>query len=374
MQPPTDGPRASLSLEQVVGIIQDAPAVKMGFGAELVDQALNVVEDISSDVAGGSVSRSAYATLHGTCRLDLSRILDWPTALVRPYVTLSDGVVTAQFRLGAYYTNVPRTPRGISPATWDVQGFDILHAFNSPVGEAYAVDTGVGYLAAVEDILTAQGFTQYVIDQQAADKLLPSAKVWPLDERTTWLAVINDLLAAIGYQGMWSDWDGRLRIGPYQNPRDRPPEWVYDDGDTTSMLAPEGDIEQDWFMTPNRWVAVRSNAIDDVTPVEGAGVYTYTNEYVGPTSVAARNGRVVTRILTLDAADQASLVAQAQASIDADVRLPTRYYPSTFPNPLHWHFDRMLVSESTIGQNVDVVGTQWTLNFDGSMSHEWSLL
>lgn len=370
MQAPTAAPRTDLTTEQVVNLIEASTSLTIGRGAELLDMNLNVVEDISPDLLGGQVSRSSYANLHGTCQLAVTRELDWGSAIVRPYMTMTDGTTTARFNLGAYFTNVPKRDLEETPPTYDVAGHDILHALSFPVGEAYAVESGSTYLAAVEAILVQQGYTQYLIDQTSADIVLPTDRVWPFEDSTKWLTVVNDLLASLGYAGIWSDWDGRLRCQPYQPPRERAPEWLYAVDSATSMLSNKRSVERDYFEAPNRWVFYRSNAVDDLPPVEGNGIYTYTNQSDGDTSVDAR-GRVITRTEGVDVADHAALVAQAELRIDADLRLKTSLSLSTAPNPLHWHFDRLVIADPGLGPSMDVLDTSWTLPLDGGdMTHE----
>jgi hypothetical protein len=374
MQQLTDPPRSSLTAAQVTGLIRDAEGIIVGKGCELLDQGLNVLEDISADFAGGSVSRAAYADLHGTCSVGISRDLAWGRAIIRPYMTISDGILTARFNLGAYYTSTPERDLSMVPVTYSIAGYDILHALRTPVGESYVVDVGVSYLAAVEAILIDQGFTAYVIDKTAAGVVLPAARVWPIDPNTYWLSIINDLLAAIGYLGIWSDWDGRLRVQPYAAPTARPSEWTYDGGVYTAMMDPARIVARDYFAAPNRWVSVRNNNIDSTAPVEGNGIYTFTNELVGDTSVDAR-GRVITKVMFLDAADQASLVSQARVTIDADMQIKKSLTVPTSPNPLHWHFDRITVTDPVVGPPVEALSTQWTLPLDGAnQTHEWTFI
>lgn len=375
MQPLTAAPRHTMSSAAVIRLLRDAPAIQVGKGLELIDRDLQVIEDISDDLVGGSISRNSYANLHATATLAVSRELAWSSALVRPYMVISDGSTSARFNLGAFYTSVPVHNLGERPVTYEVNGYDILHGLYSPTGEAYAVDAGVSYLAQVEAILQQQGYTRYLIDQTRADAVLPSPRVWPLDDQTRWLSIVNDLLAAIGYQGIWSDWDGQLRCQPYQLPRDRAPEWLYDSDQRTSMLGPQRSVERDYFEAPNRWVVVRQNDIDGPPPTEGNGVYTWQNEDQGDTSVQGRDGRIITKVVYVDAADQAALERLAEVMIDADMRIPTTLRVSTSPNPLHWHFDRLRVDEPAIGPYADVLGTSWTLPLDGSdMTHEFSVL
>lgn len=373
MQPLLAPPRAGLTEAQVLGLVRDWDGIRIGKGCELVDMALNVLDDMSPVFGGGYVERKAYATLHGSAELVFARALNWDTALVRPFITLSDGVVSARFNLGVYQTP---TPENIRMKDYAVQAHDILNVLNDLVGESYAVPAGAFPLAEVEAILVDRGVLAYVIDQTRADATLPSARTWPITDDVTWLQIINDLLGSVGYLGAWSDWDGVIRCVPYTNPRERTAEWVYDTHRGTAMMAPDGRWAADWWRAPNRWVGVRSNDVDGPPPVEGAGIYTYQNDTVGRTSVNARNGRVVTApIIRTDVATQDALVAAVHAQADRDMRVETQVTVNTFPNPLHWHFDRLAVDDPAIGPVFDVLSTSWRMPLDGGdMAHDWSAL
>jgi hypothetical protein len=374
MQPPTVPPRDTLSAEQVVALLQDAPGVTAGYGCELTDLSLVTIEDISADLAGGSVSRNSYANLHLTGQFAISRELDWGAALIRPYYTLSDGVITARFNLGAHYTSTPGRDLVETPITYDVQTYDVLSILDDPVGDAYAVAAGTTYLTAVEDILLDRGVQSYLIDQTSAAAVLPTDRVWKFDANTTWLLIVNELLASIAYAGIWSDWDGRLRVQPYLSPLQRGAEWTYSTDVATTMLSNRRSYERDFFATPNRWVFFRQNNIDDVAPVEGNGMLTYTNHNRGDTSTQAR-GRTITKVVGLDVADHASLIAAAQRTIDGDMQVPQKISVRTFPHPMHWHFDRLFIDDTKAGPPLDAMCTAWTLPLGGDdMTHEWVVI
>lgn len=377
MQPLTASPRNALTEAAVVALIRDAPATRFGFGCELIDRSLTVIADISADMQAGSVTRTSYADLHGSATLMLAAELDWGAALLRPYFTVTSTQTTARFNMGAYFASTPKTSYGYRPVVHEVEGIDVIDALRTPVGESYAVAAGVGYLSAVESVLVALGYPvgAYVIDQSAAASVLPSARTWVLDETTTWLGVVNDLLGSIGYMGVWSDWDGRLRVQRYASPTARGPEWTYDTLPATSMLSPIRTVERDMYNAPNRWVFFRSNNIEGSPPVEGNGMYTVVNNTNGPTSIEGRGGRVITRVAALDVADHAALIANGQRIVDADMRIEAKVTLSTWPNPLHWHFDRLEVRDPEMGPPSQALCTKWTLPFDGkAMTHEWSLL
>lgn len=375
MQGITDVPRSHLTTAQVTNILQGSGTLTVDQGIETIDMNLCTLLDFSSDLETCQVARNSFDVLHASCTLTTSKSdLNFENVIARPYMTLTADGVSARFNMGAFFLASPRRMYETLPPVYDVIGYDILTLLNDPVGETYSVNAGANYLDAVETILINRGYKKYSIDKAATASVLPSAKVWAIDDRTTWITVVNDLLGAIGYAGVWSDWNGQLRIAPYMTPSSRGSEWTYDSSTSTSMVLPQRLIEADFFDSPNRWVAVRSNSTDDVTPVEGNGIFTYNNVGTGRTSQVDR-GRVITKVFSIDAADQASLVASAQVTIDADMAENNHFEVSTSPNPLHWHFDRLTVNDDALGQGIQAMSTEWTLPFDGSdMTHKWSIL
>ena len=377
MQPLLDYPRQGLTEQQVIDIVQNSASVTMSAGMELVDLDLNVLEDISDDLVGGSVERNSYNTLHATGNFRINRPLDWGAALIRPYVVMTAGGVSAQFYLGVYHPSTPARSAAESPPVYDVQAYDLLLRLNDPVGDTYVMFAGDNYLAKVEEILQLRGFTQYIIDQTAWEKTATAARTWQFDDNITWLSIVNDMLGAVGYAGIWSDWLGRLRCEPYILPVARAVEWSYSDDQYTSMLGVDRTVVQDFFDTPNRWVAYKQSSLDEAAPVEGAGKFIYVNQSVGETSVDARGGRVITRVQGFDVADQGALEAKAWEMIQADMDVPTTYTVPVFPNPLHWHFDRLFVSDSSLLPYADVQCTSWTFTLPpdiDDMQQTWTIL
>lgn len=367
-------PRDAFTADQVRALIVDSPAITIGKGCEVIDPAtLLVVEDISEDLGGGTVRRGSYDTLHGTAHLLIARELNWGAGVIRPYMTVSDGVTSMRFNLGAYFIPTPRRHLGEDPITYEVDCYDILARLDDPVGSSYSVAMGTAYLAAVEDILIAQGCV-YTIDQDAAAETLPSDMSWPLGDNPTWLTVVNGLLGPIGYQGIWSDWDGVMRVQPYQIPRDRGSEMTLSASIAEAILAQDPTVNRDYDKVPNRWIGYRQNEIDGVPPVDGDGRYEVTNDSNGDTSVEGR-GRTLTRVESFDVSSQASLIAAVEAMAAADTSIAVKIDHATSPNPLHWHFDRLTVLDSRLGGAVEILGTAWELDLNGAnMAHEWTVI
>lgn len=384
MQPPTDGPRAGFTTAQVQYLVENSSSFDVDMGMELLadDLTMSVEEDISDDLFGApSVQRNSLANMHASLTMSTSRPLNWGRSIVRPYMVFTGPIsavgpiASMRFNLGAYYADTPEGVFDEEPATYDVTGYDILSVLDDPIGDAYSIDAGAVYLDQIEEILTVRGVSQYVIDREAAARVVTSPLVYAMEDNATWLGVVNDLLAAVGYAGIWSDWNGTLRCQAYRTPSERSPEWYFTSDVANTLLTQRRRIQHDFYDAPNRWVFYRSSNTDSGQPVDGAGRWEYVNETIGETSVEARGGRVKTKVVGIDAADQESLMAAGQSVIDADMSIPTTIPIETAPFPLAWHFDRFVVSDPHLGAALQVMATSWSLSLDGSdMKWEWTSL
>lgn len=382
MQTPVEGPRAGFTTAQVAYLIENTTSPGTDYGLELLNPDLTVDRDISEFVSTCTVSRSNYADLHATATFTMSQPLSWGNSIVRPYYLMTGPIsstartlTTMRFNLGAFYTDTPDEDLTELPSTFDVIGYDVLSILDDGVADSYSVDTGTDPLERVEEILLTRGVTQYQIEKDMTGKLLTSPMVWTLDDNATWLTVVNRLLAYVGYQGIWSDWNGVLRAQQYTNPSDRSPEWVMGVDVADTILTQRKRRQRDFYNAPNRWVFYRANDTETAPPVDGAGRYEFTNDTEGDTSVEARGGRTITKTVSVDVADQASLVAVAQRTINADISIPTKFIIDTAPFPLAWHFDKYTIQDPQLGATLDVLASSWRLDLGGTdMSHEWTVI
>jgi hypothetical protein len=383
VQAPNDGPRVGFTVAQVKYLIENTSSFDVTMGMELLDQGLSIIDDISEDLRAASVSRNSYANMHASLTFTIDNQLSWGNSIVRPYMEMT-GVTSAtdttlstmRFYLGAYITDTPEEDMSLNVSSFDANGYDILSLLDDSIGDGYSVDAGELYLTRVELILQSRGFTKYVIDQDQAAAALTSAKTYTVDDNVTWLTVVNDLLAAVGYAGIWSDHNGYLRAQVYRSPTGRGPEWQMSDNPAVTLLTNRRTRQRDFYDAPNHWVFYRNSTTEGEQPTNDNGLrYEYTNQTGGETSVEARGGRVITKVVGVDAVDATSLQAQAQRTIDADNLIPTTIKIETAPFPLAWHFDRIEVSDAGLGALVQVVATSWSLALDGSdMQWEWTVL
>lgn len=347
-----------------------ADRVEVTAGLELLNSSLQVVEDVTDDLVGGSVSWLAHRAPHRTCTLQLARRLGWPDALVRPYLTFTDGTTSVRAERGAFYLVTPEQPLGQSEAVYDVEGYDRLLLLDRPVGDSYAVPANAGVTAALAQAFGDAGVTGVLIDSTAADKELSQAMVWPLDaaaDPVTWLRVINDLCAAINYRAVWCDEHGRYRAGPHQPPASRPVEFVFTaDDPLITIVGPDRTVIEDHWRQPNRWVFVQQNR--DAAPAEGDGLYT-----VDLPSEGSPAGLVWPEVVAVDAADQASLEAFGDRSVAARKRLTRTVRVDVGPFP-PGHADIYQYADAAFGsQRVQAIA--WEQNLaDGMASMEWEVV
>jgi hypothetical protein len=371
----TAAPRADLS-EDAVADLLNADALTVSAGLELLDLNDRVVEDLSNVLVDGTVKRENAGTVHGSCSLTIERELAWGRDRVRPFLTLSDGERSARFNLGVYVLTTPE--QKLDPlATWAVDGFDKMNLLQGAVGDTYTVAAGANVLGAVRAAIAAAGAgANVLLDPAAAAKTLASAMVWPLVETNaaTWLGIVNDLLAAVGYRGLWVDENGTYRSEPYVEPSARPIEWRFNvDDPRTTLVAEDRSVAQDVWNVPNVWRFVRRGL--DVAPVEGAGFYTVRNNSDGLSSIASV-GREVWSVVWLDAVDQAALVTQGVSQVNTDKAVTAVVTMKTAPLPIAGHYDVATLADAKLAPApVKLQARSWELPLSGAdMSWSWEVV
>lgn len=381
MQLLTAAPRAHLTKEQVTSLLVDTP-VFISSGLEILDSNLAFVEDITDSLIGGEIERLNYRTPHSAIRLSVARELVWGKDLVRPYMILSNGQIDARWNLGVFSLTTPERKTGRSPVVYEVSGQDRVYLLGREVGDTWEAPSGAGVLAEVRRALAAAGLTGLLLDSAKESATLPRAMVWPLiptgtdgkaDQtgQTTWLHVINDLLATINYRGIWADELGFFRSEPYRHASEVAPEFNFSTTGDQTIIDAVRTLHQDIWKAPNRWVFVQQNRPTDAPePTVGDGLYIVANQSDGPTSIDAR-GLVWNRQISVDVADQASLVAVGDRKVAADRRSTTMIDARIAPFPGAGHFDVFQLEDDELG-TFKVQASQWTLSLNGADStYKW---
>lgn len=358
--------RQGLTDEQVRTLLH-ADALLVAPGMELLAADLTVIGDLSGDLLDGTVEHNLLAPIHRTCNLTLSRDLAWGVDLVRPYTVLTDTVskVSARFDLGVFTLTTPADALGETVPAYSVQGYDRLYLLDRPVGDSYT--TGTNVLTAVKQAVTDAGLSGVLLDGTASAATLPVGLSFPLvteqrgaDGRTdrsgvtTWLNVVNDLLATVGYRSLWADERGVFRSGPYVEPTARPSEFTFDADERATLVGQDRTRVQDKWRAVNRWVFVRRNLGGDPppAPTEGAGIYVVPNG----TGLLTR-AKIVPDV---DVVDQAALVAYGDRVVADDRRgVAPKLTITTGPLPVAGHADVVTYRDRALGQPVKCQAVRW---------------
>lgn len=350
----------------------ESPWLEVEPGLELLDKEHNLIADISDDLADGTVTHDSSKLIHGSAIFRIERELAWHNQRLRPYVTVRDQTGEEYtYYLGVYLPDTPARISGDSPQVFDVEAYDALTHLNTPYGKSLTVASGTSYVTQIETLLTEAGVPAYSIDQTSASLTTPSTFTWAINDRNTYLKIINDLLLGIGYLELYSDRTGTLRGIPFAFPQDKSSTWTYDTESDDTIVVEGARAESDLHEIPNKWVFVRDDP-EQPLPSEGAGIYTVTNQSDGITSVDSR-GRTITRIVNIRTAySQTELEIIGDRIVDRDQQPRTTVSLQTGPNPTHFHYEVVTLNSPEIGaSSAKYLQESWRFDLSGAdMSHE----
>lgn len=376
MQPLTAEPRDSFTADQVVAALTAADQ-HWSYGVDLLDTHLNFVDDLSPDVSACVVSRDCTRAPHGAINLTLARELRWGADRVRPYIVLDSnaaGVSGMRFNLGVYIPQTPESTVGQIPVAWQVTGQDQLALLQYNLSDSYSIAAGANVFDAIRGLISMAGLTVPVqLDSSQAAAVYPAGgRTWPLFSDGTgvggqpesgpfsYLTVINDLLTAVGYVGLWADWDGTLRSQAAAHYDLRPVEWTLLVGDLKAGVVSDRKASWDVWQSHNRWTFYMNGL--SAQPVEGISAYTRDNLDIGPSSQLQVGIRQAPP-QGLDAVDYPTLVAQGDAIADAEARGTRTLTLSTSKMPAFWHRDIVQFTDPAMpAVNWLLAGETWSLN------------
>lgn len=387
MQPILDGPRAGLSEAKVRALLQSHSTIRITYGATALDASFGVVADISNYMsAGSSVTSSTTDSVNRTCSLNIdANVTDtgWSylSGYIRPHMTITDVETgyAATFHLGVYTLTTPTRMLGSSPATLSFSGYDLNYLLRQPIGDSYEVPAGSDPVtAAIFAInIAVPGVEVFGIPSGSP---LPLPMSWPFDasQPATYQDVVNGLLASVGYEGVWVDWDGHFHIEPFTDPQMTPYEWTFDVTHDDNIVVDHRSQDIDTFDVPNWWRFVMDNL--DASPVEGESMFTYTDASASNPGSTANRRQTVKYIETVTAATFTDMMDYAQRTIASTLKPSETFTVQTQPFPLAWHRDIINFRDpalvptlpATLGGERRVVSVTWSLPLDGQTDMEWT--
>lgn len=362
--------RDGLTEDQARFLLSGDPRIVKSQGCDLLDTANQYVADLTPAMRlGGEVTHDNTVTgdqVARKCQLSLTRTLAWGRDRVRPYVVHSHGGLSARFDQGVFVLTTPQSPSGESPATYNVQGYDLTSVLGDQVGDTYVIPAGQTYLAALRQVVADSGVgAQVLLDGTAQDTPMPYTMVWALyDGGPSWLTICNDLLSPLAYRRLYGDELGNFRSGPKVPLVTAAPGWSFDvrEGAGNRLVLPGWTRDEDLWAAPNVWTFVRTNTADPPTEANGGIYRPPPNQSDGPSSIDSI-GRRRPKTVYLDAADTTSFRAQADAMVAADKAAGTQIQ---FQAHLPVAGDSDVVGFVSDGRSDKLPVASWTTNLDGS--------
>jgi hypothetical protein len=269
------------------------------------------------NVLGGTIANDFTAEIKRTAKFTIldDGSINYLSQRIRPWagIMMPDGTFM-EWPMGVFLLTSPKRSVDISgTVVRDVEAYDqTMVLIDDVVTARYYVGPNVEYTAAISELLAnTQGIIGYSIVSSTTRTV--AALEW--EPGTSKSQIINDLLAAINYEGLWFDSNGTARAAPYVSPADREAEFTYQTDDVSTIL-PDAEVDVDYYKVPNRWVLIVSNP--DQPPLRAEIV---NNDPFSPTSTINR-GRVVTRVIPdATAPNQGVLNDIAQRYRDEDGQL-----------------------------------------------------
>lgn len=359
-------PAGVYPVDQVLAELRFSRGIRhLSFRYDLLDSQ-NRYQGTLGNVLGGSVDNNALADIKRTAKFTMvdTGAVNFLRDRIQPWAVLTmPDAGTVEWPLGVFLLTTP-TRTLVAEGGYvgrEVEAYDQLLALrDDKVVDRYTVAAGVAYTAAIATMLGGA----YTLNLTPSTLTLPAAMEW--EPGTTYLRIVNDLLAAINYESASFDERGRLVCRPYQSPVNRSADYTYATDDD-SVIA--GDIDQtlDLFAVPNRWVLVVSE------PDRPALTATYTNTSpASPTSTVGRGRTIVDFRDSEDAADLVTLQAKAaRYAFEASQVFEVVEF-ETAVMPIHGNADVLELAVNGLGIGAKYSEHAWSmpLQAGGTMSHK----
>lgn len=283
---------------------------------------------------------------------------NWLKARIKPYLII-DGKESS---LGEYLISQADDCTDKKGVTfWQIKGMDLGRIpQRSRTEKRVLFQAGQRYTDIVQSILLELGISRIIAIQ--SDATLKNDRAdWEIG--TSWIKIINSLLAEINYQSLWFDTEGNARIQPHRQVDGTVIDHRYESGEL-SQIKPQVDISSDIYKAYNVFTAMVSSP-EYEEPMIAVSVNDIPTSRISTVNI----GRVQAPIEKLDdIANQEEL----QKYVD-NLRFQSMCSTETisFRTALNQHQVRDIVSIHHPQASGIYQETQWkmTLSYDGEMTH-----
>ena len=209
--------------------------------------------------------------------------VDWLTDQIRPELVI-DGT---PHPLGVYLPATVTPIEDEKTKSVHVEAFDRCWLVRDNYTEGILhISAGSLYTTVIRQLLTLAGIAVMIVTPSEA-AIAEAREDW--DIGTSYLTIINDLLAEINYNPLWFDATGAAIVEPASVPTAENVEHTLDDNNVESLLLPEIRRTTDIYQAPNVFICVVSNADKNAAMVATA----VNDNPQSPLSVTRRGRRIV---------------------------------------------------------------------------------
>lgn len=313
--------------------------------------------------ATGSIDYNSTVKIQRTAQLEIveERDINFLTDKVKPSMCLRTPKGIEKFPLGVFFMNSPERQAITGGVGRNIECYDTtLQLEDDKFTSRHTVTAGTNYATAIQSILNSAGITDARITSTTST--LAVAIDFPLG--TSKLEAVNQLLAAINYNPIYADQNGRLVCEPYEDPLFRSPQASYITG-AKSIIFSGVKEELDAFNIPNKVVrylnsADRTTLISEVT----------NDDPENPLSTIARGRTIVDIASVNDIADQTTLDNYTARVMDG-FKAYQRVVLETATMPNHGNMDCIYIVDKELALSGKYIEESWNLNLTlgGHMSH-----
>lgn len=282
--------------------------------------------------------------------------INWYRDELQPVVII-DGVESS---LGIFRPTTVTTAEEDFTKTVTVSAYDRCWLASTTKTESLLhLSAGDGYVETIKKLLQVCGIVNVIA--------APSAATLPADREdwqtgTSYLTIVNDLLAEIGFNDLWFDADGLAHLEKYSAPSATAIKRRYGARDLLLPMGRDWSDETDVFDAPNVFVCICDNADRSATLTATA-----ENTSFGAKSILSRGMRIAQVTKVKQIADQESLQAYADKLCNESL-LGTREITFYTPvNPGHGVGDIISIDHDDIGGIYQETGWNVELETGASM-------
>lgn len=259
------------------------------------DGTIGQLDGVSQISLTFDASDTGVLTSGGSLNLDdVGQPIDWLNARCQPWANVNG----EEWPLGVYLMSAPTQQYAATGNSWDVTLKDKLSILDEDlISATYALNTAANVTDAIVAVLSATGETNLAVTPDP--RVLTGPLTWPVG--TSRLTIVQDLLKMINYAPLWVDGWGAYIGEPFVEPKDRPVEETFEEGDNAIHL-PSFQVTKDVASVPNRLIGVSSSSSAGITVIAD------NNDPANVYSIPAR-GRVIARSEDFEAADFATLAS-----------------------------------------------------------------